>query len=221
MKSLYEQAQSVLPVSSFLAKGMRSSGILANYTVVPNVIEIPEGVERTNSEKFRFLVISDMRNEVKNIKGILQAFQKAELPGAEIHLVGDGLDKEELMNDFSAPNIHWHSACAHHEVFHYLAGADGLIVFSKTETFSMISLEAIGMGVPVISSPCGGPEEWIDSETGILLKSFEVDELVSAMEQLQSNPIHIPERVRKEKLAPFGLEKVSETLHKLYEPWLS
>jgi glycosyltransferase involved in cell wall biosynthesis len=45
----------------------------------------------------------------------------------------------------------------------------------------------LSIGVPVIATACGGPEEFIQRTDGLLVKPGSVDELSSAMLQMYQN----------------------------------
>ena len=52
---------------------------------------------------------------------------------------------------------------------------------SDIETFGVVCIEAMALGVPVIATSCGGPEEFINDGNGILVNSNDVKELADAM----------------------------------------
>jgi len=54
--------------------------------------------------------------------------------------------------------------------------------FSESESFSMVCLESLMNGTPVIATKCGGPEELItNGENGYLVENRNINEMVSAM----------------------------------------
>lgn len=65
--------------------------------------------------------------------------------------------------------------------------ADVYVNASKEETFGLTAAEAMACGTPVIayqSTACG---EVVDQETGIILKSFQMEELLIALENIRNN----------------------------------
>lgn len=62
---------------------------------------------------------------------------------------------------------------------------DLCLMFSESESFSMITMEAMFYGLPVIATDCGGPKEIIDNlENGILVANRDINEMANAIENL-------------------------------------
>ena len=57
------------------------------------------------------------------------------------------------------------------DVQQLLLKADCTIINSNFETFSMVALESILTGCPVICTSCGGPEQFINKSKGKTTKS--------------------------------------------------
>ena len=75
LKKVIKQSQYILPVSHNLANSMQAFGLEGNYEVVPNVVNTDLFSIGTNKEeKFKFLHLSGFQ-DVKNIKGILNAIK--------------------------------------------------------------------------------------------------------------------------------------------------
>ena len=73
------------------------------------------------------------------------------------------------------------------ELIKLLQHANVFVLFSDVETQSVILLEALCCGIPVISSRCGGPEEYITPENGILVDVENEEQLTEAMENMIRN----------------------------------
>jgi glycosyltransferase involved in cell wall biosynthesis len=62
------------------------------------------------------------------------------------------------------------------------------LMFSESESFSMICAESQFYGIPVIATKCGGPSEIIDNmENGILVENKNVFQMTEAMNKLATN----------------------------------
>jgi glycosyltransferase involved in cell wall biosynthesis len=55
---------------------------------------------------------------------------------------------------------------------------------SRFETFSAICAEALACGKPVIATRCGGPEEFLTSDNGILIDVDNDQQLTDAIHQM-------------------------------------
>lgn len=63
-----------------------------------------------------------------------------------------------------------------------MTGADIFLNFSESESFSMTTLEALSLGIPVIVSDCGGPKElFVNGESGILVRNKDVKSMAEAI----------------------------------------
>ena len=66
-----------------------------------------------------------------------------------------------------------------------LAGATLFVLPSRQEGFGIAAAEALAAGVPVVTTPSGGPEELVRASSGgVVLSDFSPDELVSTIRDL-------------------------------------
>jgi len=90
---------------------------------------------------------------------------------------------------------------------------DLFVVPSEQEGLSVVALEAMAAGVPVVSTRCGGPEDFvIDGETGLLV-GHDARELAAAIRRLAEDPAlrlrlgrEAAHRVRRD----YGFEALAE-----------
>ncbi len=69
------------------------------------------------------------------------------------------------------------------------ASADIFVFPSTTDTFGNVIIEAQACGLPVIVSDLGGPKELVSHGLdGLITKSHDVEEFVSAIRSLVNNP---------------------------------
>ena len=58
---------------------------------------------------------------------------------------------------------------------------------SRAETFGVVYIEAMAVGLPVIATKCGGPEAFINQDNGLLINTDSLDELLNAMKYMYNN----------------------------------
>lgn len=170
-KRIAKRAKAIFPVSKFLENGMQTSGLKGNYHVIPNIVDLPQLSSLKNKE-FTFIVVADIVDSIKNISGIVRAFQKIKKEHLKIRLsiVGDGPDYKEIESLVNKqPNgIKLLGRLPNHEALIEISKAQCLIVNSNIETFSVVLIEARGQGLQAIATDCGGPSEYADDSTSII-----------------------------------------------------
>jgi len=100
----------------------------------------------------------------------------------EVHIVGDGAMRCKLEALAEALEL------GDHVVFHgfipqgqcprFLAECDALVLPSLYECGGAVVLEAMAMGLPVIATKWGGPADYLDDTTGILIEPTERDRFI-------------------------------------------
>ncbi len=84
------------------------------------------------------------------------------------------------------------------EVYELMSGSDLLIVSSIEEGIPNVLVEAMALGVPVVSTACGGVEELIDhNKEGWVVPTRNPEALAAQIETFSSLPDHSIETVRK------------------------
>src|SRR6185295_7222403 len=101
----------------------------------------------------------------KNISSLLEAFRliRRDLPDAELHLVGPGLDErgEIARRQPSGSSAHFHGPLSREEIGALFARSWLMIHPSLEETFGMSIAEAMAAGVPVVGGAASGAVPWV------------------------------------------------------------
>ena len=169
----FRWADRVLPVSHALQKAIERYGINACFQVVPNVADTALFYPRPEPTKAgdpkRLLFVGQFA-AVRGISYLLRAL--ARLRGKRddwrLDLVGDGearSEHEQLSADLKlCDKVAFHGLKTKREVAEYMRRADLFVLPSLCETFSAPAAEALASGTPVLSTRCGGPEEFVTQE---------------------------------------------------------
>ena len=146
----------------------------------------------------------------KGQTGLLRAFARlrSKHPDAVLRLVGDGPDRdalERLASDFGIGGaVTFAGRLPEQETLAEIARADILVLPSFMEGLPIVLMEAMALGVPVVSSRVAGiPELVSDGKTGLLFAPSDWDELAQCMERLLSD------RALGETLAQNGKWKIT------------
>ncbi len=70
------------------------------------------------------------------------------------------------------------------QYYPYLMLADGLLMPSREDSFSLVMLEAAYLGKPIVSFNSGGVKEFVNPDKGIVVDSWNAADLVKAMRQV-------------------------------------
>jgi glycosyltransferase involved in cell wall biosynthesis len=94
--------------------------------------------------------------------------------------------------------------------------ADCFVLPSHAENFGVVLIEALSTGLPVISTRCGGPEDFITDEVGLLLRPGDEEGLAEALATMRHRPAHDPAAVRAYAVTGFGYPAVGARLRDFY-----
>jgi glycosyltransferase involved in cell wall biosynthesis len=86
------------------------------------------------------------------------------------------------------------------------------------ETFGVVLLEAMLCGKPVIATRCGGPEDLVTPETGVLVDVANSAALANAMNDLLENQNKFnPQEVRKSAIERYGQTTFLHKIAQIYD----
>jgi glycosyltransferase involved in cell wall biosynthesis len=190
VKTMLLKAKRVLVVSKYLMHGMVQAGIKANYRIVPNVVLVPE-LRQIKFPDFTFCVLADLADNIKNISGVIRAFAHHHKThqNSRLEIIGGGPDAAALANlvvELQLSDVVvFHGRKPQEAATELLASCHCLVINSYRETFSVVGLEALSLGLPVIATKCGGPEEYLNNQVAILIPVADQTALEAAMGHMQ------------------------------------
>ena len=223
----YGAASAIISVSKALANNIFTATGHKSY-VVPNIIDTDFiGKSKSNSNKnissFCFAASGQMINR-KGFDILLNAFSKVvkEYPAARLVLYGDGPIKKKLLNQTKElnleKNVEFYGSYLKEDLPELYSNADAFVLSSRNETFGVVYIEAMALGLPVIATRCGGPEEIITEETGYLVDNDDEVGLSEAMIKMIKN-IETFDRSKIIQYAQdeFSSAKVASEIADIYE----
>ena len=199
--------------------------------VIPNFIDSKENLEEVDLVKRRRYANDDERilchisnfRKVKRVEDVLKIFALVnEQVPSKLIFAGDGPERNNLERLCRELNL-----CGRvifvgkvSDTSHVLEMSDLFILPSETESFGLAALEAMAVGVPVISSNTGGiPEVNLQGETGYLSDVGNVEEMAeNAINLLKNESLFQQFRLNALKRAKvFSLKNVLPLYEDIYD----
>lgn len=179
-------ARRVWAVSRALADDVqRLTGVRPD--VVPNAVDgdffVPGPVRPGRPSRF---VCIGALVPAKGQEDLLHAFAQAGLgPEARLCLMGSGPSEAALRALAErlgiAARVEWRAARGREAVREVLQANDVLVSASRHESFGLTLVEALACARPVIATRCGGPEDIVRPEDGMLVPVGDVAALAAAI----------------------------------------
>lgn len=199
------RAKYLTTVSDYCKTGLRN---ITNkkITVIPNFE--PDFVFSLNKERnlskdqISIAMINNGFTSLKNVSVGILAFNQfhLEYSNSQLHLYGSGFGKSEdaynwcLSSKVPITNIYFNGECQFGNLMEKLSEADIFLHTSIEESFGMVLVEAMAMGIPVIAGiNSGGPEDILKDGGGLLVDINSVKKVKEALVKL-INPVFYNEQ---------------------------
>ena len=188
--SLRRAATIVVP-SAYLARIATGWGLAPQrIQVLTNPAPPPREVEPEALDDGTFVFVGRLTRQ-KALGTAIEAI--ARVPDARLVLVGDGPERAGLERLASASaaseRIRFVGTRSRDEALGTVAGAYAALLSSDWENLPHSAVEALSVGVPVVSTAVGGvPEVVRDGENGLLVPPGRPDELAAAIRRLLEEP---------------------------------
>lgn len=219
-----------IAVSTQMAKFFQNKfEIKKKWEVVPNIVnpiffENSIGKENFFNKKFKFINVAFMNKNKKQIN-IVKAYHELIKQGflnIELNLIGDGEEKIELENyvkDNKILNVNFLGLRDRHFIADAMSKSDCFILSSDFETFGVVIIESLASGLPVISTKCGGPEDILEKENGLLVEKDNIDELAEAM-LVMLNTNYDKNKIRMNCYEHYSEEAITMKLNQIYQKFV-
>ncbi|WP_208586127.1 glycosyltransferase [Gracilibacillus suaedae] len=224
----YNRMDKVLTVSSYLGDNI-ASRFKIETEVVPNIVDLSNFNHISNASKKGFAFISVGRLHMdKRMDLLIDAFSLAfkKQPKVKLFIYGDGNERKKLENKIKELNMNSQvklKGLVDREVIaDQMENSHCFVLASKLETFGLAYVEALAKGLPVISTRCGGPEDFITPENGILIEEENIQSLKIAMEYMYKNISEYNSFTISEDIkSNFSPHSIAITLIDIYKKLLS
>lgn len=225
-----DRADAVICVSGGLRDQLATAfpGHAGKIVVVPNAVDIESMPVRPApvSDLHRWIYVGKVA-PAKGVPELVEAFAIAarDQPKLSLTVLGSGpLDaslRARVAELGVAPRVQFLDPVPPEQVFGILHEHDLLVHPSKGETFGMTTVEAVGAGMPVLVTRCGGPQETLAGLDGLAGTLIEVSDdpmvIVDGFRKLDAQAGQLDlDYARAELIRRFGAAAVAERLSDVY-----
>jgi N-acetyl-alpha-D-glucosaminyl L-malate synthase BshA len=160
---------------------------------------------------------------VKRVEDVVRIFDRVQQKiSSKLILVGDGPERYNVEQLVRVLNLQDKVVFVGkvRDTSHVLEISDLFLLPSETESFGLAALEAMAVGVPVISSNTGGiPEVNVHGQTGFLSEVGNVTEMADFAINILSNDSTLEQfkRAALKRSHDFDIEKILPIYEKVYE----
>ncbi len=194
--------------------------------VIPNIINeklftLPD-LNTKKNKIFTFLTITSSLHNAKGIDTLIKAIHLFNKSGmSAIFKIGGStkfLKQSQLLSEkLGTKNIEWFGKLTRNQVSESMKSCDAFVLASREESFGVVYAEAIACGKPVIATKCGGPEDIVNVNNGVLVPIDNALSLAGAMEKVILNyECFDPVVIRNDFLNRFSAPVVTSQYHQLY-----
>lgn len=194
-KEAYPSVDRLLVVSKALSERIQEKfnidSVVVNDMLGPEFLNYSPD-SRCADKGIRFIAVGSLL-PIKGYDLLIRAFAKSGLAdtGCRLSIVGEGPARPELEQIITECNVsesvHLLGRKMKNEVVHALRDSDAFVLSSRSETFGVACIEALSQGLPCIATKCGGPDEIVTEQDGILIEPENETALTEAMVNLSNN----------------------------------
>lgn len=195
----------------------------------PNrLVRIPNGLHTGSldyseqPENFIVKALGSLR-KIKGYDVLIRAFAgfAADKNDVNLEIGGGGGEKaalQQLIDNLEmSEKICLTGVIPREQVASFYKDTSVFVCSSSTETFSIVTAEALCCGIPVISTRCGGPEDMIDESNGILIEVNNETQLELALNKMyQEKTAYDRQQIREKAQKCFDYDSVIDACVGLY-----
>ena len=129
------------------------------------------------------------------------------------------MEYEDLAVDLKLyDKVVFHGLKTKQEVAEFMRRADLFVLSSLFETFSAAAAEALATGTPILATRCGGPEEFVIKDVGLLVAPGDADALCKGLDYMLDNlHLYSCKQISQYAIERFSPELVGAKLHAVYK----
>lgn len=174
-------------------------------------------IRKKDKDPFVFLSISNLSKH-KNVPLVLKSFKKFNIkyPKSKLKIIGVGLEEralKTLKEKLEIKNVYFLGKKTRDQIVQEFNKSNVFLLGTKYETFGVVLVESLAMGVPVIVTDCGGSEDIMNNEVGRVTKQNDVEDMYNSMIDVYNKYDEFkPQNLRDYSNSNFSEEKLSSVM---------
>ncbi|MEM9051669.1 MAG: glycosyltransferase [Bacteroidota bacterium] len=180
-----KSARMSFPVSENLRDAMKIEFPDQEMILVPNVVEdvfFSSEKKESSDQTSRFLHVSNLVEEFKNLRGTLEALAILRREGIDFQFQiitdGDASQAKKWVEDLGLTDrVTFKGSADTGQIAEAMTTSDALILFSNTENQPCVVLESLAVGLPVIASSVGDIPNLVTEKSGLISLPGDVNQL--------------------------------------------
>jgi len=215
-----KRAMATMAVGSTLATEIRSF-TLRKVIVVPNIVDV-EKFDRAKRSSEIIPQIGFLGGLNTNVKGLDILLKAMAGSGREfvLHIGGRG----SLLDEYKAMALALgiDSKCRFYgfidpsKLPEFMSRLHFFVCSSRYETFCVSLIEAMASGLPVVSTKCGGPEDFVNEGNGMMCERENPEALRLTIERMTVERTNYSESSLRNFAGHFSASNVVTQLYKIY-----
>ena len=222
LKKLYSNSLANIAVSKSFKLKLESI-YNEKFYYIPNIVDLRSiyCINKMPHENFTFITVGNLLKN-KCMHNLIEAFYYIYKKNHNfiLYIIGDGPEKNNLNNLIKSKkmtnNVFLIGRIERKEIKSYFDKSDCFVLLSKSETFGLSYIEAMAAGLPIIATKCGGPENFVTADNGLLV---DVDNIQQAVDAMNHMIAHIQEydavKIRQYCLDNFSPSVVAKQIMEL------
>jgi glycosyltransferase involved in cell wall biosynthesis len=200
LKENLERFDKIISVSNFISQGYkRYMNLNKEISVIYNSVDFQKIAElatetvndlTTDEDVFRICYVGRLSEEKRVdmlVEGIISLNKLYK--NIELIIIGDGHKFSDISNKVVTEKAQKYIKLLGYKKnpYAYIKRSSLLVCSSLTESFCLVVAEALALGVPVLSTKCGGPEEILENGNIGMLVENDLESLVLGIKEMINN----------------------------------
>ncbi len=220
----YSKADAIIAVSKALSERIKHfwgiNSVVINNMVEDRYFNVNDNIIK-NGNVFRFIAVGSAR-KIKGFDLLIKAFYISKFDNnVFLDIIGAGEEFESLKKQVEElglkDQIILHGLKTPDQVSNLLSVADAFVLSSYAETFGIVLIEAMAKGLPVVATKCGGPEEFVNEECGLLIPTGDSEAMSNAMTTIyKEKDKYNPQAIRDYCYSNFSQDVIAKKIINIY-----